>query len=409
MVVKIIEYLISFFLILECNSVFRCSTGINFHTIEVTAILLGILLILNFNDKNKKKIINSLLFVIFFEIFIFIYIIEIKAQINDKSLTKFIFTFGIVLPEFYILYKINNKYCNEIFDKYTKIMCLIALISLFFYIFGSTLNIIKPTSKFSISWGYERAIPSYCNLYFETQDINIFGKRISRNTGIFCESPMYSLNLTIALAYEILYGKKSRKRIILLLITIFTTISTSGIIIGQILFLYYYIFNNKEKNKTIRLLKILTIPIIAILFVTVSNTFLNDKMQSTSYNARVNDYTYGIKVWKEYPIFGCGYENTEPITNYLPNYYIGGLSNSIIELLTEGGIYLFALYVIPLIKYTNISIKQKKYNQLMYVAVIVYLMFTTIFSYRLLFINMLAFGFAKNKKRESVGNEEKNE
>lgn len=152
--------------------------------------------------------------------------------------------------------------------------------------------------------GVDGKVKTYFNIFFETQYIGI-GKSntiLTRNSLFFCEPAMFSTLITFAIMLNKIYNRNSKKMLIVFVITQITTTSTTGIIVTIIYFaLNFMIIKN---NKAV---KIVLIPIIALLSImAVSNIFL-DKMETSSGSTRLDDIVSCLKTWKKSPLIGTGF------------------------------------------------------------------------------------------------------
>lgn len=397
---KYFEYVIVFFLVLSCNSIYYVSTK-NYYINYILIFLLVIMFLFYIvsKDFNKKKIVSTICFLFFYYMYIILFML-----LNDmKDYENFIYTFGISLPLLYFVYNTSKEkeIMISILEKIPNVMFVLSIISLLFYLFGSISNIILPNNVITINWGTERYVDSYYGLHFNTQSINIFGKSIIRNTGIFPEAPMFSLNLVIALGIELFICKKKYRLVKnVLLITIFTTTSTIGIIISSVMIIMSIVLK-KQKRDITKMLKFLILPFIIVVLGIISLFFFSERKETTSYSDRLDDYNACYLAWKDNILLGNGYGDNTPIQMYMSSFRMHntGLSNSIMVVLAQGGIYLFLLYLIPTIRAIVYALLNKKKNVLMFVTTIIALFVLTIFQYKIILINFLAIGFMLPMKK----------
>jgi O-antigen ligase len=393
---KIFEYIEVILLILTCSSVYYLTEYKNYHLVEILIVVSFLNLIISIIGKTPKKeqITKIIVFCFFYYIIMLLFIV-----VNYSNLSNFIKLFLILLPIFYCQYKIydNNECIKKILFKIPKVMTILAIISLVFYFIGSLANIIKPNGVITVFWGKLRTFPSYYGLHFNTQIISFLGNNIIRNTGLFPEAPMFSLNLTIALAIELfLVKEKSKYRCMILAFTNFTTLSTTGIMAVCFMIIIKYLLTNRN-SRIYAFSKLLIFPIVAITLISISYYFLNDKMQSSSYDYRSDDYRAAYMAWLDHPIFGNGYNDATSIENYMS--FSRGVSNSFMVILAEGGTYLFVIYLIPIIKAIHYGIRSENKNIIIFTGIIIYLFITTTFQYRPLLLNLLAVGYALDYKK----------
>lgn len=406
--VSVLEYILALFIILNCRSVYQHSIGIDFRINEILVLVIAILILIKIITKqyDKSKLSTSLVYLFFYALFITIF-----ALLNDVSgqIKGFLINFVIILPSLFFYYfidKDSKKAILSVLSKISNIMVILSVISLVLFLIGPILKIVKTTGTISVSWA-DKQLPSYFGLQFVTQHTNFFGTKLLRNTGIFVEAPMYSLNLTIALAIQlfIIEDKKSLLKKFILLITILTTISTTGIIITIVMILIKGIMLIKEKffDKNINIAKTVTYlisPILIIISLVVIIKVVNDKKQSESWLIRLDDYKACFEAWKDNILFGNGYGNEESIEKYMSAFREEGLSNSIMVLLAQCGIYLFILYFIPIYRMIVYGIKIKNIKISIFVMILLILFITTIFTYTAMIINFLAIGYALSTNRE---------
>ena len=398
---KILEYLVALLIILECNTVYFWDISKNYFITEILIISIVTLIIyyiLKYKMKNQsffnKK--NILLLFLYY-----LYAIFFMILTNTKDNT-FVKLFLIIYPLFLLLYSQKDFENDSIIGKIPNIITILAVISIILWILGPLTQICKPTNYVIINWGKIRKIPSYYGIHFYTQTAGLFGNLVVRNTGIFTEGPMYSLLLNIALITEIFVTKrKSKKIIIILLITIFTTISTTGIVLAiGIVFIDFLI--TKNKGKTIKTLKIIVLPFLLLITILSITYFIGVKKTSFSYYTRMDDYVASFEAWKQHPIIGNGFKNEQSIIKYMnkTRKRNTGLSNSVLVILALDGIYLSLIYFIPFIKCFMLSIKSKNISLFTVTTVLLILFVTTIFPYKVIIFNFLAF-FITQKKYES--------
>lgn len=148
-------------------------------------------------------------------------------------------------------------------------------------------------------------------------------------------------------------------------------------------------------------MKLFILPIVVLLVGGITLYLYNNKVDTSSYSARLDDYYAIFLSWKDSLFIGNGYRDSSYIQEYMSNFRIRntGLSNSLV-VLSQCGIYLFILYLIPLIKSIIYSVKTKKYNILIFCIVMVILFITTIFPYKEILLNILAIGLALPKREE---------
>lgn len=393
----IMDILIVLIVILSTRSVYsHININLHFNVLLITVMLvyLGIKFISREIQIKNKKVFAGIVGMYYAYLLVF-YIFNSISDIGN-----YISSFAIILPMFILLFltekgKIKGK---ELLKKYSNIICILAVISLVMYVFGPVLGIIKP-EKILLKWGNEPDINSYWNIHFLIQKANIMNNTLVRNTGIFTESPMYCLHLTIALATQLFLTERTRRnRVIILFLTILTSLSAIGIIIASILiiskmlFVYFESEKKKECSK-LRLLKKIIIGILCIALIILSLfIFYERKNKSESLNIRIDDYKASFSTWREKPIFGCGYLNSDEIEYHMNKnrMHNKGLSNSLLTLLAQSGVYLFLLYLIPFSVTTYRFIKEKKYNYVMFNFTILLLFITSIFEYTTLMLLILA-------------------
>ncbi|MCH5463418.1 O-antigen ligase family protein [Secundilactobacillus sp. HBUAS58055] len=269
----------------------------------------------------------------------------------------------LVMPMLGIVYFYERAIHNQLislFIKFKNIIVALSIMSLFFWVFASLGA--SPNMSINVNWGSNSTISGYYGLHFIAQGAtNFLGLHLIRNTGLFVEAPMYSYVLSIALLVVIFLEKKSKYTNLeewLLVITIFTTTSSTGAILVVLSFTFYLLYVNKLGNwlvKSILVLLGLAFSAFAVRFI------ISEKLSAnwwSSSSLRIDDYIAGFQAWQQHPFLGNGLGNYDEILNFMDTRRllavnqlsgITGFSNGIMEVLAYGGVVGLLLYLIPTI------------------------------------------------------------
>lgn len=386
---KIMDYCLVICLILNFNTFFAGFLDRNF-SLAIYFITIFILIIYVFGRKDAlirlKKVGCNL-------VFYYCYILIFLIVNNIENYFVFSIYYLIIFP-LLICYFDEKLDLKCIIKYFINIVLIISVISLFFQLFGSTLEIIKPSGVLHSMWS-DKDVTNYNYVFFETQKYSIGNHVVNRNSAIFTEPAMFAIILSLALMLKNIIEYRSKIIDCILIITLLTTTSTSGIII---MIIYYTLIALFKRKKYI--LKIITGPIILIFAILIFDNLLVNKMGEMSGKVRVDDIKACVSVWKNNLMFGCGYNNFDTIKNQMSAFrnYNQGLSSSFFVILAQGGIYLISLYIFSLLKYFLTILKKKKTKEMIFILAYFVMFVTLVFNKTIISFIPLAIGINKKLK-----------
>ena len=395
LIVSFLEYSLVGVTILDAGSPYSRAVNADYYFPEISAVLILALFFFHVGRIKRSLLRQCMTCFIPYYVIAVLYMI---VSVETVRMTSYIARFLILLPVSTILFcqYADLKRPYQLLQKYVNVITVLAVISLFFWAFGSQLGIIKPTGWFIAHWGTDYQYPSYFGLYFERQHASVFGISFGmRNQGVFCEGPMYSLNLVFSIAiYIFLLPDRSSKSLwkqIILIVTLITTFTTTGFIL--LLLIFGIKLLQEKKLRGIRMaVTIITIPLMVW---GIYSVFI-DKSTSSSWLIRLDDFRAGLLAWQGHPIFGNGWSDRSSVVRYMSSFrsYNTGYSNTIMQLLAEGGICLFALYAIPIVGLLIKSVRLKQRNITCFMFVFLLEFIFTIFTYFLLMLFFLSLFYA---------------
>lgn len=359
--------------------------------------------------KNKRRIL----------VFLLIYLV-IYGLLNISRIKGYLE--GFFLPFFVLSLIICFYRSRDLFEKFLSIYSLIiiylSLLSLVFYIFGTLLHCIPgiPMKYFNNGWWYDGTNYYYLSFINNWQTINFAGVTIVRNIGIFMEAPGYATTLIYALWWQMFgYEKLNKRRIAILLTTVFTTFSAKAYVGSAIIiFLYLYSGQISLSNKWRKIRNAFLPTFICLVALGAYKIILTRTVtvngDDSSFAIRMSDYFAAFEAWKDYPVFGCGFYNLEKLYTYYPIFRNNGTSTAgILNILAYGGIYMFLFYLIPFIKYLKHNMyKKNKYKMLSFIITILFLFITDNEGYSYMMLFLIAFGYMIDSKNNNIYLEHKN-
>lgn len=281
-------------------------------------------------------------------------------NIRSDTYISYIKDFVVMLPLLWI-YLSKRKQAGvtaylSLFFKYSDTVTWLATISLVMWLFCSVLQVIPMTGLAPYAWSSNVFfVPSYYNIYFETQSIDLLGVPFMRNTGIFNEGPMYNMVLCVSLAIEyFIRSVKSKPRITILVIAIFSTFTTTGQLFLLAL-LAWHILRKTAGRYHVLILIMAPLVIIGVYIMTSTiMDFKSDTGGDHSIDSRTWDIMNCIDAGMKNPLLGIGIVQSKDITIWEGTEL--GYSNSLFTLFAKGGLYvltlyLFALLIVPCLYY----------------------------------------------------------
>lgn len=380
-IVNILSYLLALIIIFNCNTVYVTSTNFGFISSKLPYLLIicTVIYVIYQTRLNGIKADIALLIGVLLAMYLGIFVVFnsiLAAKITGISIViNFITVFMLVWVE-------RHSRIPKILQAYANIMVIIATVSIVFWIFGSYLHLIAPNKMVSIAWGDpSRMIPSYYNIYFETQYFNF----TIRNSAIFVEAPMAALNFLLALSILVLFQDKTKFnkiKVIILIIAGCLTISTT-IYIGLMLLFIFKLFSNKNANRSVEAIKyVFSIVAVPTVFYIISQLF-SSKLMTNSGISRKLDYLNAFSAWKNNPIFGMGInaglnEGVNVINGIKISHY--GFSSSFSKLLGDGGLFIILPVVLAIVISIRKSMMYKDRSRMFFTIILVYLFMTIIFA-----------------------------
>ena len=391
---KILEYLLCILIIINCRTVFVHIPETKITDI-VNILIVSVIISLTFFSVNRNTTKKTILSIYIYFLYILIYFI---LKVSDSKIS-FIMKFIIIIPLLYYYFMgINKEEKRGLLKKYFKIIYILTIISLFFYILGSFMKIIPINTHISIEWGSIQEIEGYFGLHFNTQKTHILDRYILRNTSIFTEGPMFALQIIIAYTIILFENKKLiNKESIVLFIGIITTLSLTGIFIFIILSLLKKLESIQEirnfKNSVY--LRIFMIPIIIIAFI-IGMYLFNDKKETRSYQIKNDDNRVTMIAFNENPVFGEGYLKQEIALSNMSEFrhYNMGLSSNFLIIIIQGGIYLSILYIVPMLIGMLKAYRNKEKKELVLFLTQILLYFNVPYQYTILMMFLIAYNIA---------------
>lgn len=339
---------------------------------------------------KKDNLSNCIWTVFILSIYLLFYLI---LQSNNRTMFIKFFISVIVLVVFYYLCCLD-KNIPSVLEKYENLVIIIAIISLIVWFMGSIMGIIKPSSSVLSYWtGNPVVTKSYYGLYYETQmTINrILGSQIIRNSAIFTEAPMANMHFCIALLIEMfLKDNTSKRKSIILIIAIASTFSVVGysLVLGIIILKKLM---SKQKSRILNFIKYCIMPIAIIFISIIIYGLISSKLSTYSGSYRIDDYIVCYKAWKENILLGGGIGNDEYIKAFMGAWRSEntGLSNSVLQILAHGGLYIGILYFLIFFLGFKDSIENKNKEKLLFTIFLLALLSVVIFTYQYITIFMI--------------------
>jgi len=263
------------------------------------SIVIFSLFFLQHRIKNKTFYSSLLALIVLFSFFALNY----TFAINLQSLTKYLF-FGVtIFTSVLVLFYYNNQESKTVFINslyFTlKLVLFHAVLSFIAYFFVKD-------NLFLISSEYHETLTFNYLFHYSPKDgtvINLLGLDISRNAGMFWEAGILQGYLNLLFFLEISVFKRNRKLLALIILTILTTFSTTGLLLLTLQIAY---FSQKllKNNTKIILFIVLIIPLYFVL-----NANINEKIYGkgeASFQKRLFDLTQPFFIAIENPLTGVG-------------------------------------------------------------------------------------------------------
>lgn len=403
-ILVLLEYIIAGVIVLNCRTIWSTKyppvlkfDGFLWLTLFGATFLI---IILNFKqNKDKLQYVVLLSFFLFLYFGLFIIISNFPGTRNYGVRYASVFIILIWL----LYYDRYNNGFPQVLLKYKNLIFVVAIVSLIFWLLGSILGLLKPTAFFQTTWtgtGKVAVVPSYYGIYFETQSVTTAIGGFIRNSAIYPEAPMSSLNFCIALGiqtFSMTKSKWSKLQFVFLVLAILSTGSTTGYIFLTVLLAFKL---NTSDNETLKKYKTVFFALIIILAAILVGYLFHQKTiyGTDSTNIRLDDYKVGYRAWIQNPIFGSGIENDNYLRQFMDSWrsYNTGFSNAPFKILSDGGLYIFIGYVYCFVKGISSSIASHNYSKLIFILLVLYLFCTTIFQYTYLLFGLLIWFTMKN-------------
>ncbi|MCV9886233.1 O-antigen ligase family protein [Metabacillus halosaccharovorans] len=186
----------------------------------------------------------------------------------------------------------------------------------------------------------------FMGIHYHWQDVTWFNMQVARNNSIFWEPGVFQIFINLGLFYQFFLAKKVNVRqVLILLVSLFTTFSTTGFMLAILIFVVSFI-KIKSKNYLMLIFKAFTVPIILFSGIYVGFLVFDQKASSTSvsYDLRSTDLETGLELFRERPFIGWGYLNYEPYeaATGTPNN-----SNGLVSMMFHQGIFGILFHVLP--------------------------------------------------------------
>ena len=367
----VVFFLLAILIVLDCASVYMNLIG--FHYFQSTIDVILVICILMHGHKSYRLNKKSGYILIFLCVVFLLLII-------CGDFAKPAFIFGCVIPMISFIILFSGKTGCDTALKLLKIICdvviCIALVSLVFYLFGTTLKIIKPQFVLSasrIGWS-NYSYSGYFGIYYEGQNVIILNQILKRNIGLFLEAPAFAFVLLCSLFLELFIFFKDWKRSIILIITLISTFTTSGYCFGLIL-----IFLKIYKKYMVKSLWKLLVPVGIIVAYYVIITLVRDKftISGASGDIRSDDMLASFDCFKDHWFVGIGFNQVEKLLPYRAAFRRtgkAGMSMGIPYVLATGGIIYGSMYLVPFFKAILVLLKRKGDYRVSYLCVSLILM-----------------------------------
>lgn len=385
------EYLMVISLILHCRTMWSYIPEIRdiFSFLSVFLLIMGVLGCVLFGRirNSKGKLSNWTIYILIYTMYFLIY--YIGTMYNFPGVARMLICCLALLTYIYLF--MGREYPLNLLIKLKNMLYVIAIVSIFLWIVGSQLSVIKPLNMVYSDWS-NKFVNNYLYFYFEPQTIfSLFGNNILvRNSAIFTEAPMCSLAFCTGLLIELYLCKnKSWKHLAAFSVGILSTFSGAGYII-MILAYYTYFLTIRKKGRTFVIIKII-LGLLSFMIIFAINFLLVNKLNSISGSIRLDDFIAGLKAWKMNIIFGNGLYNLDAIQYYMSSWrsYNRGFSNSLMQILSDGGIYLSIFYGVCTINGIKSTIKNKDVYAFLFIILFLIMFIFTISSY----INLILYVF----------------
>ncbi|MBQ8357753.1 MAG: O-antigen ligase family protein [Clostridia bacterium] len=383
------EYVIAAVLLVQGNTVWMTIDPVRDHIGTVLLILLitAVLacMILSgaiFSGEKRKACIFGIS-----AIFLYAMVLFFAHESNRSVFWHFILVF--LLMAAYSLMR-RSEGTTAVLLKYRNLICLVAIYSLVMWLLCSVLKIFPPSGVVMTSWNdtsfLDAPISSYIGIYFTPQGI--------RNTSIFTEAPMAALHYSLALLIEVFLVKKADlKKMGILLLVILTTMSTMGYLVAGFAVLMKLILWIGEKGWLRKKSVIATGAAILTVGVGAALFLLIRKIGTISGSIRSDDLRAGWQAFLDHPLLGNGFNNLPAIQQYMSSWrhFNMGYSSGLLWILSDGGLWLGAIHLCPVIRATVVGILRKQWGIVLFALSVMAIFLITVFQYSYLLSFLLAF------------------
>ena len=325
--------------------------------IPTILILLAVIVLLFFKFRLNLKLFK--LFAIHLLVILsilFVHFFLNGSNNHENEFFKFIFR---VITALSILF-IYSLYKREIITDFIWVMNLLLLHSIINFLLGFVLVpylvLVDTEQIYSLTYKY---------VFFYFSEADSIGFSFLRNQGIFWEPGVLSVFLNILL-FVYLFIKPNISRAILVFIMVFTTFSTTGLVLSVLQFIVKY---NKKIRSNFAALFIGVAALLVLIPVLIGN--INDKVSGdgqASFFLRSFDLLISLQIVSENPIKGIGlggevYKKVQEQNNMFmqSDLFEGrGNTNSIVYIFVAFGVPI-AIYVLYLLFNQKVFHHQNKY------------------------------------------------
>lgn len=291
------------------------------------------------------------------------------------------FSFYLILIILFSIFLLQIDDIRLVWSAFINVVVISAVISLFFYCFGTLLPVIQETGRTAIEWGVwdTSSVRTFYNLYYEAQFVETStGGMLPRNCGVFSEAPMYNFVLCTALGAELFVSKHTHMwKTIIIIFAIFSTLSTTGyifIVAAVLLYVANIIFS--QKGITVHKIAFLALTLMGfVIIVGIMFQKISSVSGAGSVNVRTDHLISCFKAWAESPIIGVGYQNQEAVLEFAK--YKQGLSVGMAYLFATGGVLLGGALMIPYLMNGLWALKKRVYDEFFFETLFLILYFFT--------------------------------